>query len=115
MNKQPAQVLLAKLRGGEILNRLTDELYTAAVVAHDMRKPATVTLSITIRPEGTAGVSDLLAVAADVTTKLPRRDPQESPFFFNEDEGLSDTMRKSREPELPGIAIATLPTGTNGA
>lgn len=114
MNKQPAQVILAKLRGGQILNQLTDELHTATCVAHDLHKPATVTLTITIKPEGTEGVSQALAVTADVSSKLPRKDPPASLFFFDEDEGLSDTMRRPKEPQLPGIAVIQPSTGTQG-
>jgi hypothetical protein len=106
MNKKPAQTILTQLRGGLVLNQLTDELHAATVAAHEQHKAATVTLTITIKPEGTKGVSDALLVTGTVASKLPEREQPGHLFFFNEDEGLSENRTKSREPELPGLNVA---------
>lgn len=99
MNKRAAQTILAELRGGQVLNQLTDAIHAASIASHELHKPATVTLRITIKPEGTKGVSDAFAVLAEVDAKLPEPEPPANLFYFDEDEGLAD--RRKKQADLP--------------
>lgn len=86
MKTKPAQQTLIELRGGEVMNEMSLAIKEAVMAAHYHRKPATVTLTLTIKPMGTQGVSDALEMIADVDTKLPKQ-PNPSTLMFIDADG----------------------------
>lgn len=98
----PAIVTLNALRDGHVMNELTDALHEATMAVEAHGKPATVTLTITIKQIGTQGVSDAMEVIGEVGSKLPKPALPTTLFFVNGDGNLSRTREKQEQ--LPGIA-----------
>lgn len=109
MKIRPAQAILNEIRQGAALEELSQHLHdaTAAVSAHN--KPATVTLTITISPfKGSSAaklVQTALVVLGEVTSKLPKADPEATVFFESTEGNLVRTQE--RQSEL-GLSVASI-------
>jgi hypothetical protein len=109
----PAITTLQALRDGKTLDQLALALHDGINAVEAFRKPAKITLEITIAPFGTKGVSGMVTMTAEVSAKLPKPDPEETPFYV--DMNGNPTTHQERTRQM-GLNIAAAPlredTGT---
>lgn len=103
MKVKSAQATLIELRDGQVLNELAQSIHNAMQAVETFRKPAEVTLSITIKPLGTEGVSDAVEFIAEVTEKLPKAKPPSTLFFVDGDGNPS--KQREKQPDLSGLNV----------
>lgn len=70
---------LSQIRSGQLVDELTMELSRVAQSVQDHQMKGTLTLQITIKPEGTGGRN--VSVLPIVTAKPPQASPPRSIFF----------------------------------
>ena len=101
MNIRPAVATLNDLQGGHLMNRLGEAIHEAMGAVQEHNKPATITLTIEVKPYGERGVSDAVTFHADVATKLPKQSPPATLFFRDADGNPS--RRRTDQEDLPGL------------
>lgn len=107
-----AQSTLNALRDGQIMNELAAAFRDAALAVKHHNKSAKIILEIIVAPvKGMSGnlIDHPIVMLAEVTTKLPKDDPESSIFFVDE-EGPSRHMT-ARQTSIPGIGIINPSTG----
>lgn len=112
MNIRSAQAILNEIRGGAALDDLAQHLHDATAAVTEHGKSATVTLTITISPYKGSNAAKFhdqpLIVLGEVTSKLPKADPEATIFFESTEGNLVRTQE--RQSDLP-LSIANLSTG----
>ena len=103
MKIKSAQATLNELRDGHVLNELAQSIHNAMKAVATFRKPAEITLSITIKPLGNEGVSDAVEFIAEVTEKLPKAKPPSTLFFVDGDGNPS--KQRDKQPDLSGLNV----------
>ena len=100
----PAQVTLAALREGQVMNELAQAFADAGDAVKHHNKPATITLEIKVSPIKNMGAhlaDHPITMVAEVTTKLPKNEPDATVFFVG-DNGPTRNMTPRQQP-LSGI------------
>lgn len=92
--------VLRDLRFGEALEELSKEFNGAVLAVEDTGKPATITLTVTVKPS-TAGA---LEVFDDIKVKLPKASKSSSLFFATPEGNL--VRNDPRQETLPGLKLA---------
>lgn len=105
MNIRPAVATLNDLQGGHLMNRLGEAIHEAMGAVQEHSKPATITLTIEVKPYGERGVSDAVTFHADVSTKLPKQQPPATLFFRDADGNPS--RRRTDQEDLPGLGTVS--------
>lgn len=105
MKIKSAQATLNALEKGQVMNDMAKSIHDAMAAVKEHMKPATITLTLTIRPLGTKGVSDAVEFIGEVSEKLPKPAPPGTLFFFDDDGNPSQQRSTEKEPEL-GLKIA---------
>lgn len=86
--------VLRDIRKGRAIDQATAQLALATAAAVDTNKAASVTLTITIKPEKGGERVDLFS---SVKAKLPVDDPPKSTFYVTRDEEGVDLVRDDPE------------------
>lgn len=102
---------LQNLRDGKTLEQLGVAIHDAINAVEAFRKPGKITLEITVAPFGTKGVSGMVTMTAEVSTKLPKPDPEETPFYV--DMNGYPTVNQERTRQM-GLNIAAAPQREEG-
>jgi hypothetical protein len=99
---------LRELRGGTTLEELGNALADVVSAVEATGKPGTLVLKLTVRPprKGSATAS-YLTIEDDVTTKVPRRDREDTVFFPLADGSLSRQDPRQRDLDLKGVDTST--------
>ncbi|WP_342640914.1 hypothetical protein [Rhodoligotrophos ferricapiens] len=87
--------ILAELDHGRVHDELTEKLADLADAVRDTRKAGTVTLTLTVKPNGERSVE----ITDSIKAKLPEGDKAKSLFFVDEHGNLS--RRDPRQMEMP--------------
>lgn len=101
---RPAMDTLRELRHGQTLDEFAVQIHDAVSAVEALGKPATVTLTITVKPFGTKGVAGAYAVLGEITSKMPKPDPEVTLLFTDADGNL--TPHQTRQRDL-GLSIAS--------
>jgi hypothetical protein len=108
---RPAIETLNALRGGKTMDELAVQIHDAVSAVETFGKAGKVTLEITIAPFGTKGVSGAYAITGEISTKLPKPDPEVTLMFGDDDGNLSPNQTRQRD---LGLSIAgNTKDGTN--
>lgn len=102
----PAITTLQALRDGKTMDQLAVAIHDAINAVETFRKSGTVVLTITVSPFGTKGVSGMVTMTGEVTSKLPKPDPEETPFYV--DMNGNPTTHQERTRQM-GLNIAAAP------
>lgn len=99
-NIRSAIALLPEIRNGHAVNELSEQIHEATQAACDHGKAAEVTLTIRIKPiSKNKHVEPAMSFTAEVSSKLPKPDPEETLFFVSQDG--QPTRQPSRNENLP--------------
>lgn len=102
---RPFVAFLAEQRNGALAVDLGDALHDAVEAVAGTGKPATVTLTLKVKPAGKSAANIL--VSDDVTTKLPKPERAETVFFVD---GHHNLRRDNPDaPKLPLREVGALP------
>lgn len=114
---KPAQATLNELRDGQVMLELAQAIHDAAGAARDMRKPATVTLTLTFETlkTGTQGLKEAPMIArAEVATKLPKAEAPTTLFYMDEDDNPTRHAPAREQSELSGFSVVANPGDNHG-
>lgn len=82
--KRDFQDVLTDLDSGELHRQLTEELAIVVAACRGTRKAGTLTLKISVKPEG-----EKMIVGGEVTTKVPKGATMATMFFASDDGQLT--------------------------
>lgn len=102
-----ATSILTEIRDGAAVNELSEAIHEAVQAVKQHGKPAKVTLDVTIAPlrKGTEHLVDApMGFTAEVSSKLPKPDPDVSIFFVDGD-GNPTRNQPERQTSL-GLSVA---------
>lgn len=106
-NTRSATAILTEIRDGRLIVELSEHIKTAVAAVGEIGKPATVTIALTIgslRKGAENLVEAPLLVSGEVTSKLPKYDPEQTLFFLGKDGNLTQSP-SDRQPAL-GLSVA---------
>lgn len=95
-----AQSILIEIRRGALMEELSAALHEAACAVKDYGKAATVSVQITIKPQTKNMADPIVAVEAEVSTKLPKPDVEATIFGLDEDTNLTRNLSRQQD-DLP--------------
>lgn len=95
----PATDILRQIRGGVVVDELTEALAIVTAAVRATRKAGEVTLKIKVKPDKGGGRAYVLAGAVDC--KTPKRELPEGVFFLNDD---GDLVRN--DPDQPELRFS---------
>lgn len=106
-NIKSATAIIAEIRDGRAVLELSNEIHEAVRAVLQHGKPASVTLELKIAPlrKGAENLTEApLVFTAEVSSKLPKPDPELTLFYVDDDENPS-RMPGSRQTPL-GLTVA---------
>lgn len=83
---KPITDVLRDYRRGELVNHATAELAQVIAAVKNLRKPGSVTITLSIKPDKHS--SKEVEVQADVSVKVPKRGLKPTSFFVGRDNEL---------------------------
>ena len=99
---------LRELRGGTTIDELGNALAEVVTAVESTGKPGELVLRLKVRPPRKgAATASYLTIEDDVTTKVPRRDREDTVFFPLPDGSLTRQDPRQRELELRGVDTTT--------
>lgn len=108
MKIRPAQATLNELRDGRALEEMAQHIHDAIVAVREHGKAATVSLDIVIAPMKSGHeklVEPPLIFTAEVTSKLPKPQPEATLFYTDADGNPTRTQTRQRGLDL---SVATI-------
>ncbi len=108
MHIRPAIGTLNELRDGRALEEVAEQIHAAIEAVRAHGKPATVSLDITIAPMRVNQeklVEPPLIFTAEVTSKLPKAQPEATIFFTDADGNPTRTQARQRGLDLSVASI----------
>jgi hypothetical protein len=110
--RRPFCETLRDLRAGAIVEQLDEELQQLVQQVIATGKAGAVKLTVSVKPM--KGATDALVVLADIEAKRPAFDDVGT-LMFATPEGNLARNNLARQPELPGIVLASDSTGEAAA
>lgn len=108
--RRPFCDTLRDLRAGQIVEQLDADLQSLVQQVVATGKAGAVKLTLSVKPM--KGAADALVVLADIEAKLPSFDDVGT-LMFATPEGNLARNNLARQPELPGIVLASDSTGSS--
>lgn len=108
MKIRPAQATLNELRDGRALEEVAQQIHDAIEAVRQYGKSATVTLEISIAPMKGGQeklVEPPLIFTAEVTSKLPKAQPEATLFFTDADGNPTRVQTRQRGLDLSVASI----------
>lgn len=113
-NARSATAIIAEVRNGHLVVEASEAIKTAIAAVGEHGKKAVVTIDLTIMPphKGAEHLIDApILITGEVTTKLPKADPEPSLFFVGKD-GNATQNPSPRDGGLQ-FGVAGAADGTN--